>query len=137
MNASYTLSSSPDQATPADFIIRYKQAQPGEITSNKNSRVIQPRSRSAGIGGYSNFYQQSGIGGHIKERKDSGIGKVCLPDEDSESGSGARRFSFRRIVSMTNVASLRRGSQASQASQASKASQTSQASKASQEGSQE
>ncbi|KAJ1818281.1 hypothetical protein LPJ75_001489 [Coemansia sp. RSA 2598] len=95
----------PAQTSRADseLVVRYSFSQAVNIPQKKSSRdrVIMPDSRSAGIGGFSNFYRRSGIGNNIHDDRNSGIGKICVEDESQRSSfsSMRRRLSLRRSSS--------------------------------------
>ncbi|KAJ1853610.1 hypothetical protein LPJ73_002610 [Coemansia sp. RSA 2703] len=76
--------------------------------SLRNERVIQPESRSAGIGGFQTFYHRSGIGNNVRDDRDSGIGKICIEDSSrSASFSSIRRRLSGRRASAASVGSVR------------------------------
>ncbi|KAJ2635706.1 hypothetical protein GGF40_003442 [Coemansia sp. RSA 1286] len=105
----------------SDLVVRYSFSQAVDIPQSGSSRdrVIMPDSRSAGIGGFSNFYHRSGIGNNIRDDRNSGIGKICVEDESQRSSfsSMRRRLSLRR--SSSSLSRRRRDSSMSSGSVAS------------------
>ncbi|KAJ2595409.1 hypothetical protein GGF39_003834 [Coemansia sp. RSA 1721] len=106
----------------SDLVVRYSFSQAVDIPQSGSSRdrVIMPDSRSAGIGGFSNFYHRSGIGNNIRDDRNSGIGKICVEDESQRSSSFSsmrRRLSLRR--SSSSLSRRRRDSAMSSGSAAS------------------
>ncbi|KAJ1853611.1 hypothetical protein LPJ73_002611 [Coemansia sp. RSA 2703] len=85
--------------------IRYMQAKE-DVSSSQRSRIVMPRQRSAGIGGYSCTYSESGIGGHVPAR-DMGIGKACLGDSPRIPRAGrAQSPVVRGLASVKRVLSF-------------------------------
>ncbi|KAJ2096540.1 hypothetical protein GGI16_004824, partial [Coemansia sp. S142-1] len=50
----------------------------GPAVQCQSGHVIYPSHRSAGIGGYTNYYIASGIGGHSAHYMEMGMGKPCF-----------------------------------------------------------